>query len=180
MLIETERLVLRDVVAADEAAMYAYRRDPRYLEFYDDAEGTPEATRRLVELFLAWQRAAPRRRFQLAVMLRESGLLIGNCGVRRKAENDFEADIGYELNPEHWGRGYATEAARAMVAYGFKTLGLGRISSWCISENVRSAHVLEKVGMRLEGRLRRNAFFKRRWWDTSLYGLLREEWAAQP
>ena len=118
----------------------------------------------------------PRRRFQLAIVLRDDGRLIGNCGIRRKPDNEWEADIGYELSPRYWGRGYATEAARAMVDFGFRHLGLRRISSWCIADNVASARVLERLGFVQEGRLRRNEFFKGRWWDTLLYAVLAEEW----
>ena len=63
-----------------------------------------------------------------------------------------------------------------MVNFGFSELGLRRISSWCIADNVASARVLERLGFRHEGRLRRNEFFKGRWWDTLLYALLAEEW----
>jgi RimJ/RimL family protein N-acetyltransferase len=178
MLITTERLVLRDFTAADEPAMYAIRRDPRFLEFYDPELGTPAATQRLHALFLEWQHEQPRARWQLAITLAGDDRPIGSAGIRRKPEHDFEADIGYELHVDHWGHGYATEAARALVAHGFEELGLARISSWCITENVRSARVLEKLGMRLEGRLRANERFRERWWDSSLYGLLHDEWEA--
>ena len=176
MRIETVRLVLRDFTPDDEPAMYAIRHDPRFLEFYDDDLGTPEATHRLHGLFLDYQREVPRRRFQLAITLHGSDTPIASAGIRRKPDNDFEADIGYELAVAHWGHGYATEAATAMVAYGFETLALHRISSWCIADNVRSARVLEKLGLRLEGRLRDNEHFKGRYWDTLQYGLLRAEW----
>ncbi len=63
-----------------------------------------------------------------------------------------------------------------MVDFGFRTLGLYRLSSWCIAENTASARVLEKAGFKLEGRLRENECFKGRRWDTLLYGLLKEEW----
>ena len=63
-----------------------------------------------------------------------------------------------------------------MVDFGFCELSLKRISSWCISDNVASARVLERLGFAQEGRLRRNEFFKGRWWDTLLYALLEEEW----
>jgi len=110
--------------------------------------------------------------------LPDSDRLIGNCGVRRKPENEWEGDVGYELAPEFWGRGYATEAALAMVAFGFQEMSLHRVSSWCIAENIASARVLEKIGLRLEGRLRENEYFKDEWWDTLVYGLLRTEWEA--
>ncbi len=63
-----------------------------------------------------------------------------------------------------------------MVDFGFRKLGLHRVSSWCIAENVASARVLEKAGLQLEGRLRDNEYFKDRWWETLLYGLLESEW----
>lgn len=179
MEITTERLVLRDFTAADEPLMHAIRREPRFLEYYDPELGTPEATARLHAWFLEWQHEQPRMRWQLAVTLAGDDTPIGSAGIRRKPDRDFEADIGYELHVEHWGRGYATEAARALVTFGFEELGLARISSWCITENVRSAHVLEKLGMRLEGRLRANERFRDRWWDTSTYAILRDEWEAQ-
>ena len=115
MRLETQRLVLREYTEDDSAAVLAYQSDPRYLRYYPWGERTPEDAQRFVRTFIDWQFESPRRRFQLAVVLRESGALIGSCGVRRKPDDDTEADIGFELSPEHWGRGYATEAATAMA-----------------------------------------------------------------
>jgi RimJ/RimL family protein N-acetyltransferase len=128
-------------------------------------------------MLIGYQQQAPRRKFQLAITL--DGQLVGNCGIRRKDANDWEADIGYELAPAHWGRGYATEAARAMVRIGFDDLHLHRVSAWCIADNVASARVLEKAGLRLEGRLRQNEFFQDRWWDTLLYAVLSDDWSGE-
>ena len=178
MLIATARLVLREFVADDWSDVLAYQRDPRYLRFYAWTDRTEAEVRDFVQMFLDQQAEQPRRKFQLAITLPESGRLIGNCGIRRKPENDWEADIGYELAPEHWGQGYATEAAMAIVDFGFRELELHRVSSWCIADNAASARVLERLGLRLEGRLRENEYFKGRWWDTLLYGLLESEWGA--
>ena len=177
MELVTRRLLLREFVPADWASVLAYQSDPRYRRYYPWTDRTEADARAFVETFLAWQREEPRHRYQLAITLGTKDALIGNCGLRRKPGKDWEADIGYELAPEHWGRGYATEAARAMVSFGFRELGLGRLSSWCIAENTASARVLERLGFQQEGRLRRNERFKGRWWDTLLYGLLRDEWA---
>ena len=176
MRITTARLVLRDFVIEDWPDVLAYQCDPRYLRFYPWTDRTEAEVREFVQMFLDQQADRPRRKFQLAVTLTDSGRLIGNCGVRRKPENDLEADIGYELAPEYWGRGYATEAALAMVDFGFRELELHRISSWCIADNTASARVLELVGLKPEGRLRENEYFKGQWWDTLLYGVLKTEW----
>lgn len=180
--IVTERLHLREFIAEDWRAVLAYQADPRYQRYYDLTAPTGQGARDFVAMFLAQQQAQPRLKFQLAVTLKRTGALIGNCGVRLQAPGAQEADIGYELNPEQWGQGYASEAARTMVAFGFTELGVHRIWAHCIADNAASARVLEKLGMRQEGRLREQEYFKGRWWDTLLYAILEPEWrnAAMP
>lgn len=176
MRITTPRLVLREFVAGDWPAVLAYQREPLYLR-YGARTGRSEAeVQQHVQELLDQQAEQPRRRFRLAITLRESGRLIGSCAIRRAAANEWEADIGYDLAPDTWGNGYATEAARAMVDFGFQEWALHRVSSWCIADNTGSARVLERVGLRLEGRLRENEYFKGRWWDTLLYGMLAGDW----
>ena len=178
MHIVTERLVLREFVTDDWPAVLAYQRDPRYLRFYPWTDRAEAEVRGFVQMFVDEQAERPRRRFQLAITLPDGERMIGSCGIRRKPENDWEADIGYELAPEYWGLGFASEAALAMVGFGFRELGLHRISSWCIADNIASARVLERVGLRPEGRLRENEYYKGRWWDTLLFGLLESEWRS--
>ena len=158
--------------------MLAYQRDPRYLRLYPWTYHTEADVRDFVQEFVDQQTEQPRRKFQLAITLSEGGQVIGNCGIRRKPGNDWEADVGFELAPEYWGRGFATEAALAIVSFGFRKLELHRISSWCIADNAASARVLENVGLRPAGRLRENEYFKGRCWDTLIYGLLETEWRA--
>ena len=176
MVISTPRLLIREFVLEDWRDVLAYQRDPRYLRFYPWSGRTESEVRDFVQVFLDQQVEQPRRKFQLAISLANGGPLIGSCGIRRKPDNDWEADIGYELAPEYWGRGYATEAALAIVRFGFRDLELRRISSWCIADNAASARLLERIGMAPEGRLRENEYFKGRWWDTLLYGLLVSDW----
>lgn len=180
MIIETERLRLRDFIEDDWKAVLMYQSDPLYLRYNPWQERTEAEVRAFVQMFLDHQQKRPRHKFQLAITLpAENGRLIGNCGIRLEAPGAWEADIGYELDPRYWGRGYATEAARAMLNFGFTELGVHRISAFCIAENVGSAHVLEKIGMQREGRLRENEWMKGRWWDTLVYGILEPEWRAQ-
>ena len=180
MNITTARLVLREMETDDWPVVLAYENDDRYLRYYVWTERGESLVRDYVQMLVDWRFEQPRRKFQLAITLPQDGTLIGICGIRRKPENEFEGDIGYELNPEYWGRGYATAAARAVVAFGFEDLGLHRVSSWCNADNLASAHVLERIGMRQEGRLRENRQYKGRRWDTLLYGMLKDEWAQQP
>ena len=176
MQLLTDRLILREYVADDWRAVQAYQSDPRYLRYYAWTERPEADVRAFVDRFVAQQSEQPRTRFQLAVVLKPDGPVIGSCGIRMAGPRAHEADIGYELAPEHWGRGYASEAARAIVAFGFDELRVHRIWAECVADNVASAHVLEKLGMRREGRLRDHERYKGRYWDTLLYGILQPEW----
>lgn len=176
MEIETKRLNLREFTMEDWPEVLAYQSDPRYQRYYPITERTPEEAQEFVRMFLDQQQEQPRRKYQLAAIHKTSNKLIGNCGIRMKTADALQADIGYEFSPEHWGKGYATEAAQAMVHFGFTNFHLHRIWSWCLAENRGSVRVLEKLGMQLEGRLRENEYFKDRWWDTLVYGMLASEW----
>jgi RimJ/RimL family protein N-acetyltransferase len=179
MELTTQGLILREFNNHDWPAVLAYQSDPLYLRYTDWTERTPEEVQSFVQGFLDQQPQRPRTKFQLAVELKFSGEFIGNCGIRMASAGGHEADIGYELSPKQWGRGYATEAARAILRFGFTELKLHRIWSWCIAENVGSVRVLEKIGMQPEGRLRDKEYFKGRWWDTLLFAILEDEWQAR-
>ena len=176
MKLETERLILRDFLKEDWQRVLEYQSDPLYLRYYEWTERTPEAAQDFVGWFLEHQKQTPRIKYQLAVTLKSNHQLIGNCGIRLDKANAFQADIGYELDPKHWNHGYATEAAHAIVDFGFSSLSLHRVWSWCVADNLGSAHVLEKLGMRCEGHLRENEYYRGRWWDTLMYAILAEEW----
>jgi len=105
----------------------------------------------------------------------KDGELIGAIGLHIAPEHD-RAELGYWIAVPHWGRGYATEAARAVVAFCFETLKLHRVQASHLTRNPASGRVLEKAGMKLEG-IRRGAFKK---WDVfediAGYAVLRPEW----
>jgi [ribosomal protein S5]-alanine N-acetyltransferase len=176
MKLETERLILRDFVEEDWSRIQEYQNDPLYLRYYQWMERTPEAVQKFIGRMLEFQKQELRIKYQLAVVLRSTAQLIGNCGVRMDKADAPEADMGYELDPKHWNHGYATEAAHAMLDFGFHHFGVHRIWAGCIVENTSSAHVLEKLGMKLEGRFREHRYFKGRWWDSFIYAILEDEW----
>lgn len=178
MQLSTSRLLLREYAESDWPSVLEYQRDPRYLRFYAWNDRTEGDVRAFVQAFVAAQREQPRYKYAFAVTLKTNGQLIGNCNLRKNQPEDRVGEIGYEIAPTHWGNGYATEAARAIVAFGFDELKLHRIAAWCIAENAASAHVLEKLRMRLEGRLREQEWLKERWWDALLYAILEHEWKS--
>ena len=89
MRITTDRLLLRDFLATDWAETLAYQRDPRYLHFYPWTDRAEAEVKDFIQGFIDQQEELSRRKFQLAIVLPESGRLIGNCGLRRKQHNDW-------------------------------------------------------------------------------------------
>ena len=171
-------MVLRELQENAWPAVLAYESELPSLRDSAWTGRTAEDVRAFVRHFIDWQGEQPRRNFQFAVVLKGEGRLIGNCGIRTNPDRR-DADIGYELAHPHWGRGYATEAARAVLAFGFEELRLHRIWASCVLENAGSGRVLEKLGMRREGHLREHEWMRGRWWDTLLYAILDREWQHQ-
>lgn len=176
MRIETSRLVLREFRDDDSRDMLSYWRDPRYGRFNPIRDNVDQTVRELVGRFVSAQSDPNRHSWQLAITLRGDDLMIGNCGIRINDPDHREANIGYELNPDVWGNGYATEAARAIVHLGFTELGLHRIWAECIADNTASAHVLDRLDMRQEAHFHEHQYFRDRWWDTLIYAMLVHEW----
>ncbi|MHC1693677.1 MAG: GNAT family N-acetyltransferase [Eubacteriales bacterium] len=116
----------------------------------------------------------------LAVCLKDSGKLIGNIYLSEKEFDTWE--LGYVFNSRYTGQGYATEAARAVMDDAFKNKSARRITAMCNPLNVRSWRLLERLGMRREGCLLQNIYFKRDsngnpiWVDTYQYAVLAHEW----
>jgi ribosomal-protein-alanine N-acetyltransferase len=108
---------------------------------------------------------------RLFIVLRESDTLCGGVGFRIEP-NHRRAELGYWIGVPHWGKGYATEAARALVQYGFGTLQLHRIFASHFADNVASARVLRKIGMRHEGCQRAHILNWGEFLDIEMYGMV--------
>jgi len=112
-----------------------------------------------------------------AITLRESGELIGAIGLEISREHR-RAELGYWVGVPWWNQGYCTEAARALVAYGFRELSLHRIYAMHFRRNPASGKVMRKIGMRHEGSLRQHVSKWGTFEDVEVYGILREEFEA--
>ena len=87
-----------------------------------------------------------------------------------------QASLGYCMHPDYWGQGYMTEAAAALLKFGFEEMTWRRITSFCDPDNIGSWRVMEKIGMRREGHEREAKWFKGRWHDWLRYAILNHEW----
>ena len=173
--LDTARLTLREFGAGDLAALEALLEDARVLE-YAPGETRALAAVRRAGTRVARRRRGPRRSYELAVELRRTGRLIGACDLALAGARS--ADIGYLIAPRHWGHGYGTEVARALVAFGFEQLALERVAAVVAVENERSRRVLANAGLVWEGLMRRHIRSGARSWDCHQYGIDRTRWLA--
>lgn len=177
--LRTERLLLRPFLAsdADEIVRLAGAREiaattVRIPHPYSKADA---------EAFIAScaRRAEEDLAAVFAIDLRDQFQLLGAVGLELELPHR-RAELGYWIGVPYWGNGYATEAARAVVRYGFDGLNLNRIHAAHFSHNPASAQVLRKIGMLPEGRLRNHVLKWEQFHDLELYGMLRADFPPVP
>ena len=174
-VLTTSRLLLRPLTMGDVDDVFAYTSDPVVAQHIRrplhrvraDAEA-------YVSAFIdSSQRGEPA---PWGIEHREDGKLIGTCGFYYLNRDDVRAEIFYALSRTYWNYGYMTEAARAVLDFGFNTQNLNRIDGACWAGNTASARVLEKNGMRYEGVWRQFIFVKGAFRDIRWYSILRNEY----
>jgi ribosomal-protein-alanine N-acetyltransferase len=126
--------------------------------------------------FLA--RPAKENELRLVIRMRSKGLLCGGVGLHPDDEHN-RAELGYWIGVPFWGNGYATEAAQAVVRYGFETLNFNRIFAAHFAGNNASGNVLRKIGMHYEGRMRQAVLKSGKFIDLERYAILREDFLGE-
>ncbi len=176
--LRTDRLTLRrmSVRDADDMFEYACRQEvTEYLLWY------PHQSKKYTSDYLRYIGA----RYNLgefydwAVVENESGKMIGTCGFTRFDLPHNSAEIGYVLNPDFHGKGYATEAAERVVEFGFSSLPLHRIEAKFMRGNDASLRVMEKLGMTFEGYRRDGMLVKQEYKTIGVCSILAREWAER-
>jgi RimJ/RimL family protein N-acetyltransferase len=112
------------------------------------------------------------------IVERASGAMVGDVGLNWRSVDHRTGEVGFILHPSHHGRGYATEAARALIDWGFREFGLHRVIGRTEARNLASARVLERLGMRHEAHLVENEWVKGEWQSELQYAVLEREWAG--
>ena len=184
--VRTERLQIRPMTAPDIDAMWAWRQLPDVNRWLGLAPDTIEAFR---ERYLDPERLASMYIVELLQDTGEPPVPIGDIMIRigdgwgqlevADQVKGVEAELGWVLDPEYTGRGYATEAIRAVIGVCFGQLGLRRVHAGCFADNEPSWRLMERLGMRREEFSRKTALHRSgEWLDGLNYGILAEEWAV--
>ncbi len=148
MLLKTERLILRELNQDDIHMIYELNNNPDVMRYISSNSSKPtieeckEGIKRCIKYYKDNKGLG-----LYATVIQETGEVIGWTAIKDLDKTD-EIEIGYRYLPKYWGRGYATEASKAVVDYGFYTLGLKKIVAVAQPENIASRRVLEKVGLK--------------------------------
>ncbi|MGI9050336.1 MAG: GNAT family N-acetyltransferase [Rubrobacteraceae bacterium] len=174
--IETERLLLRKMMADDAGDVFDYASDPQVARYVIwDTHRSIRDSESFLELVVEGYRNGELGNW--GMVDKESGKLIGTCGYDSSwSPVHARAEIGYALSRQHWGRGLMPEAVTALLKFGFGRMKLNRIVARCFSQNTASEKVMRKVGMTYEGTLREYLYLKGDYQDLKVYSILRSEY----
>jgi len=145
--IETARLILRDVRESDLATLLAQAREPEAQRGILSFQANELYNRNYLEKAISEARFSRREHYALAVVQKSGGELIGTCNITQVRSGSIETNIGWHYGSRYWGRGFATEAARALLHIGFEIGKVSEIFADCFADNFASIRVMEKIGM---------------------------------
>ncbi len=177
--IATTRLELRPLVETDVDDLWPVVSNPIVPQMMSWAA---HKTREETDEWVLRQAEARARGTGLVWGIAKDGRVVGTIGLsgiawHERALRVDRAELGYWIAPALWGQGYATEAARAVVAFGFDDLGLHKITTRCFAENAASRRVIEKCGFRFVGRLEEDVWRDGAWHAQLLYEIAITEWS---
>ncbi len=173
-ILETNRLNLREITDADTDGIFSCFSNDEVTKYYgQDSIVSTEEANKFVHFFA--QSFREKRGIRWAIERKDTKEFIGTIGFNALTLKHKRAEVGYEIHPDHWRKGYAKEALQAVIAYGSNDLGLTRIGAVVFLENLASNQLLEKLGFIKEGVLKRYMYQNGKAYDTIIYGYFPNE-----
>jgi [ribosomal protein S5]-alanine N-acetyltransferase len=173
--IETDRLLIRKLSKEDAHAIFHYASDPEVTKYvFFQTHQTLEDTWKFLEFSL--EKYEKKEVAPWGIEWKETGELIGTCDFLWWSVEHKKAEIGYIISKEFWNRGIMSEAVKKLIQFGFEVMELNRIEARCNENNIASARVMEKVGMKFEGMMREALFIKGYYWNLKCYSILKRDW----
>ncbi|WP_077618231.1 GNAT family N-acetyltransferase [Bacillus sinesaloumensis] len=173
-VLETERLLLRKITKEDSVDIFACFSNNDVTRFYgQESFQSIEQAENLIELFS--KNYNENKGIRWGIERKGTKGLIGTVGYNAWMPKHRRAEIGYEIHPEHWRRGYTSEAVNTVLSYGFDVMDLTRIGAVVFLENEASNNLLLKIGFQKEGVLRKYMYQNGMAHDTNVYSLLKND-----
>jgi ribosomal-protein-alanine N-acetyltransferase len=173
-VLETNRLLLRAISMQDTAALFYLRKNLDVLRYIDrPPHRTKEDTEQMIQKIMDGIRL--NEAIGWAIVLKGENKLSGTISFHRIEKENYRAEIGYMMHPEHWRKGYTHEAMVKVIDYGFHSMKLHSIEANINPDNSASANLLLKNGFVREACFRENYYFNGNFLDTEIYSLLKSE-----
>lgn len=168
-ILETKRLSLREITEADTNGIFACFSNEEVTKYYgQDSLKTAEEAKQFVDFFA--HNYQEKRGIRWAIERKDTKEFIGTIGFNGLTLKHKRAEIGYEIHPTHWRKGFAKEAVQEVLSYGTTELGLTRIGAVVFLENTASNQLLENLGFVKEGILKQYMYQNGVAYDTNIYG----------
>jgi RimJ/RimL family protein N-acetyltransferase len=179
--IRTPRLTLRPVTVDDLDDVYAWQCRPDVVRWTQSAGGAPRTREesRASVLAMVGEDALRAEVDCLTLAAVTDAGVVGTVELVWRSALDQAAELGYIFHPDHGGRGLATEAATALMDWGFREFGLHRIYARCHNRNDASARLMTRLGMRQEAHHVQSYLFRGEWADQFVFAILAEDWRAR-
>jgi [ribosomal protein S5]-alanine N-acetyltransferase len=173
-VIETERLILRQITKDDAEDIFKYLSDENVMKYYglEPFKSIDEAMEEIGWYQSSFDEGSGVR---WGITLKGHGKVIGSCGFLNKVPQHYRSEIGFELSKDHWGKGIANEALAAVIHYGFEQLNLQRIQALIEPPNLSSQKLVEKNGFIKEGLLRNYEYTCGKFDDLFMYSLIKQD-----
>jgi RimJ/RimL family protein N-acetyltransferase len=176
---ETKRLIIRRLAETDLNDFLAYQNHPDILKYSPDEPISEEHALRFLAQQATIELTDQRCEISLAIHHKEDDKMIGTVTIYFTAKVLNQGEVGWVINPDYQRQGYATEAARVLLDFGFIKREVHRIQAKCDIRNTASIRLMERLGMRREGHFKQSRLIKDVWQDEYIYALLRDEWLLQ-
>jgi len=175
LCIESERLIIRMVAPEDAPAIYAYRSDLEANKYQGWFPASEEEVREYI-LKMPTDLNVPNACYQIAIIRRDDSVLIGDMGIVFTNHDNQQVEIGCTLKKDYQGKGYGTEAMKAVIHFLFVDLNKHRIVVSIDPRNTPSIRMAERLGLTKEGHFRESYYVRGEWTDDVIYAMLQKEW----
>ncbi len=175
--LETRRLRLQPMTAEHTDFVFRHFSNPAVAQYLLDEPPVADYAQ-AQEIVQFYSDPAGKTYNRWVILQKSDNQPVGTCGFHKWDQRYFRAEIGYDLDPNFWGRDYMTETLNAVIANGFEHMQLNRIEALVYVENHRSARLLQKLGFKQEGLLRDYFYLDSKFYDHYLFSLLQRDWKS--
>ncbi len=173
----TDRLFLRQTTIEDTEDYHKIRTDPTGMQFMDieQPKSVEESRIRIIEEIKSFNN---QNSVYWVIAKKDTGEFVGGAGYWRLIKEHYRAEIGYQIVTDHWKKGYAFEALKAIIQFGFEQMGVHSIEANINPANVPSIKLIEKLGFVQEAYFKENFYFNGKFLDSNIYSLLVTKWKS--